>query len=200
MLNFLWAGMILIGIFYGAFTGNMDALNNGALDSAKEAVSLAITLLGVVSMWSGLMEIAQTSSIISGASRFLSPVIQFLFPDVPKNHKAREYITTNIIANIFGLGWAATPAGLKAMEELADLNKSPVASNAMCTFLVINISSLQLIPVNMIAYRTQYGSTSPASIVFPAIVATLISTMVAIIYCKIKSTGLKNKKMVQYKS
>lgn len=198
MLNYLWAGMILVGVCYGALTGNISAVGDSALASAREAVSLCITLLGVISMWTGLMKIAEETGIISGASRLLSPLIRFLFLDVPKDHIASHYITTNIIANIFGLGWAATPAGLKAMEELSKLNNnSKTASNAMCTFLVINISSLQLIPVNMIAYRTQYGSANPSSIVFPAIIATFTSTFVAIIYCKLKSTGLKNKKVVK---
>ncbi|MBQ9701297.1 MAG: nucleoside recognition protein [Lachnospiraceae bacterium] len=196
MLNYLWAGMILIGIIYGTFTGNMDALGNGALDSAKEAVSLAITLLGVVSMWTGLMRIAEKSGLISGATKVLSPFINFMFPEIPAGHKAKEYITTNIIANIFGLGWAATPAGLKAMEEMSTLNNSKIASNSMCTFLVLNISSLQLIPVNMIAYRTQYGSTNPTLIVAPAIIATIFSTIVAIIYCKLKTSGRNRKKML----
>lgn len=196
MLNYLWAGMILIGIIYGTFTGNMDALGNGALDSAKEAVSLAITLLGVVSMWTGLMRIAEKSGLISGATKVLSPFINFMFPEIPAGHKAKEYITTNIIANIFGLGWAATPAGLKAMEEMSTLNNSKIASNSMCTFLVLNISSLQLIPINMIAYRTQYGSTNPTLIVAPAIIATIFSTIVAIIYCKLKTSGRNRKKML----
>lgn len=197
MLNYLWAGMILIGVCYGAFTGNMTELGDGALNAAGEAVSLAVTLLGIISMWTGLMKIAENCGIIEGASRMLSPVIHFLFPDVPKGHKASEYITTNIIANIFGLGWAATPAGLKAMDELSTLNNhSHIASNAMCTFLVINISSLQLIPVNMIAYRTQYGSANPTIIVAPAIIATLFSTLVAVIYCKLKCTRIKRKKML----
>jgi len=195
MLNYLWAGMILIGICYGALTGNMEALGNGALDAAGEAVSLAITMLGVISMWTGLMRIAEGCGIIQGASKLLSPFISFLFPDVPREHKAREYITTNIIANIFGLGWAATPAGLKAMEALSELNDSKTASNSMCTFLVINISSLQLIPVNMIAYRTQYGSPNPTAIIAPAIMATLFSTFIAIIYCKFKSSGRSQKKI-----
>lgn len=197
MLNYLWAGMILIGICYGTLTGNMSDLGNGALNAAGEAVSLAITLLGVVSMWTGLMKVAENAGIIARASRLLAPIIHFLFPDIPKEHKASEYISTNIIANIFGLGWAATPAGLKAMDELAKLNNhSHIASNAMCTFLVINISSLQLIPVNMIAYRTQYGSANPTIIVAPAIIATLIKLITAIIYCKLKCTRIKQKKML----
>lgn len=191
MLNFLWAGMILIGIVYAAFTGNMAAIGNGALDSAREAVSLCITIAGVMSMWTGLMKIAEETGIISKASKLLSPLIHFLFPNVPKEHLATHFISTNIIANIFGLGWAATPAGLKAMEELSHLNdNSKTASNDMCTFLVLNISSLQLIPVNMIAYRTAYGSANPSSIIFPAIIATFISTLVAVIYCKRNKNSL----------
>lgn len=196
MLNYLWAGMILVGVCYGAATGNLSAIGDSALSSAGEAVSLAITLLGIVSMWTGLMKIAEKAGIIASASRLLSPFIRFMFPDVPNGHKAEEYLTTNIIANIFGLGWAATPAGLKAMDELAKLNNSSIASNAMCTFLVINISSLQLIPVNMIAYRTQYGSISPTIIVAPAIIATLIKFLTAVVYCKIKCTRIKSKKML----
>ena len=157
MLNYLWAGMIIVGICYGAATGNITELGDGALSAAGEAVSLAVTLLGIVSMWTGLMKIAEKAGLIAAATKILSPFIHFMFPDIPKGHKALEYISTNIIANIFGLGWAATPAGLKAMDELSKLNNSHIASNAMCTFLVINISSLQLIPVNMIAYRTQYA-------------------------------------------
>ncbi len=196
MLNYLWAGMIIVGICYGALTGNMAELGDGALNAAGEAVSLAITLLGIVSMWTGLMKIAEKAGIIAAASKLMSPFIRFMFPDIPKDHKANEYLTTNIIANIFGLGWAATPAGLKAMEELSKLNNSHIASNAMCTFLVLNISSLQLIPVNMIAYRTQYGSINPTIIVAPAIIATFIKFFVAVVYCKINSTRIKRKKML----
>ncbi|MCR5753210.1 MAG: nucleoside recognition protein, partial [Acetatifactor sp.] len=121
----------------------------------------------------------------------IRPVLNFLFPKIPREHPALGYIATNIIANILGLGWACTPAGLKAMEALADLerdrgNTQNVASSEMCTFLILNISSLQLIPVNMIAYRSQYGSTNPTLIIAPAILATFISSLFAIIYCRIK--------------
>lgn len=185
MLNYLWGFMIIIGILYAAFTGNLPAVTNAALDSAKEAITLCITMVGVMSFWVGLMRIAETSGIIKSASRKLDPFLRYMFPDVPKAHKANEYISTNIIANIFGLGWAATPAGLKAMEELGDLNHhSKVASRDMCTFLIINISSLQLIPVNMIAYRSQYGSANPTRIVGAAMIATLISTLAGILFAK----------------
>ena len=172
MLNYLWAGMMMLGIIYAAFTGRMPDITNAALDSSKEAITLCITMIGIMSFWVGLMEIATKAGIIEQLSRKLKPLIHFLFPNLPDNHPAATHITTNIIANILGLGWAATPPG--------------TASNEMCTFLIINISSLQLIPVNVIAYRSQYGSINPAAIVGPGILATAISTLVAIIYCKCK--------------
>ena len=224
MLNYIWAFMIMIGVIYGAMTGNMREVSNAALNSAGEAVSLCITMMGVMALWVGLMEIAQTSGLIARLTKGIQPFVSFMFPGIPKGHAAREYISTNIIANVLGLGWACTPAGLKAMEELAKLeeergtpgyvsagegifadgkkkgNKTGksggelpvsangksgrVASNEMCTFLILNISSLQLIPVNMIAYRSQYGSVNPAGIIAPAIVATFVSTAVAVVYCK----------------
>ena len=190
MLNYLWAAMIVIGIVYGAFTGNMTAVSDGALDSAKEAVTLCITMLGVMSLWTGLMEIANRSGLIDKCTKAILPLMQWLFPGVPKDHDAMQHITTNVIANFLGLGWGATPLGLKAMEELAKLEeerkgkKPKSASNEMCTFLILNISSLQLIPVNVIAYRSQYGSANPAGVTGPAIVATFVSTLVAILFCK----------------
>lgn len=199
MLNYLWAGMIIIGIVFAAFTGRMPEVTNAALDSSKEAVTLCITMMGIMSFWVGLMEIATKAGIIETASRKLKPIIRFLFPDLPEGHPATEHIATNMIANFLGLGWAATPAGLRAMDELGKLEedrrkgrvggpvrKQGTASNEMCTFLIINISSLQLIPVNVIAYRSQYGSVNPASIVGAGIAATTISTVIAVIYCKWK--------------
>ena len=193
MLNYLWAGMILIGIIFAAFTGRMPDITNAALDSSKEAITLCITMMGVMSFWVGLMEIAGKDGII-----------RFLFPGLPANHPAEEHITTNIIANVLGLGWAATPAGLRAMEELSKLEedrrkrrlpgpirKKGIASNEMCTFLILNISSLQLIPVNVIAYRSQYGSVNPAGIVGAGIAATAVSTIVAVIFCKIMDGNIK---------
>ncbi|GHU42466.1 spore maturation protein A [Clostridia bacterium] len=185
MLNYLWGFMILIGIVYAAFTGHLPEVTNAALTSAKEAVALCITMTGIMSFWVGLMKIAETAGLLTSAAKALHPLIRFLFPHIPKEHRANEYISTNMIANIFGLGWAATPAGLKAMEALQDLNpKKHLASTEMCTFLIINISSLQLIPVNIIAYRSQYGSTDPAGIVGPAILATLFSTICGILFAK----------------
>ena len=185
MLNYLWAGMIMIGVVFGAFRGIMPEITEAALSSSKEAVSLCLTMLGIMSFWTGLMEIATKAGIIERTSRMVKPVVHFLFPNIPENHKANEHITTNIIANMLGLGWAATPAGLQAMEALAELNDSDVASNEMCNFLILNISSLQLIPMTIIAYRSEYGSVDPTSIIGPGLVATTISTLAAIIFCKI---------------
>lgn len=192
MLNFLWAGMIIVGVFYAALTGNIAEVTNAALDSSKEAITLCLTMLGVMSFWMGLMEIATKAGIIGALSRLLRPAIRFMFPRIPKGHKANEHITTNVIANILGLGWAATPAGLQAMEALGELEEErgkdrSIASDEMCTFLIVNISSLQLININIIAYRSQYGSVNPTRIVGAGIVATIVSTIVGCVYCKLKN-------------
>lgn len=192
MLNFLWAGMIIVGVMYATFTGNIAEVTNAALDSSKEAITLCLTMLGVMSFWMGVMEIATKSGIIQALGRLLRPAIRFMFPNIPKGHRANEHITTNLIANILGLGWAATPAGLQAMEALGQLEEErgrnrTIASDEMCTFLIVNISSLQLININIIAYRSQYGSVNPTRIVGAGIVATVISTIVGCTYCKIKN-------------
>lgn len=185
MLNYLWGCMILIGVVYAALTGNIDSVTSGALDGAKDAVSLCITMLGVMAFWCGLMEIAEKSGLINKCKCGVAPLISWLFPNVPRQSRAFSYITTNMISNFLGLGWAATPAGIRAMQELSELNgHNSVASCDMCTFLVINISSIQLIPVNIIAYRSQYGSANPTSILFPSIIATTCSTFVAVIFCR----------------
>lgn len=201
MLNTIWALMILIGIGTGIVTGRMEEVGNGALESAGSAVTVCVTMLGILSMWTGLMQVARASGLLEKMSEWLAPVIRFLFPGLLEKSQAAEYIATNMVANILGLGWAATPAGIKAMEELAAVEERRgsrgyllgeevsfrVASNEMCTLLVINMSSLQLIPINMIAYRSQYGSASPAVIVAPVLFATLVSTVVAVAFCKIMS-------------
>ena len=185
MLNYLWGCMILVGVVYAALTGNIDSVTSGALDGAKDAVSLCITMLGVMAFWCGLMEIAEKSGLIDKCKCGVAPLISWLFPNVPRQSRAFSYITTNMISNFLGLGWAATPAGIRAMQELSELNgHNSVASCDMCTFLVINISSIQLIPVNIIAYRSQYGSANPTSILFPSIIATTCSTFVAVIFCR----------------
>ena len=195
MLNYLWAGMTLTGILWGALHGQMTAVTDGAIQASKEAVTLCITMLGVMTLWTGVLEIGHRSGLVDQLARKMGPVLTFLFPRLDPDGEARKQISVNMIANILGLGWAATPAGLKAMEELKKVEEERgkggaarqegTASNEMCTFLIINISSLQLIPMNMIAYRSQYGSVNPTAIVGPALAATFISTVVAVIFCRI---------------
>lgn len=215
-MNYLWGIMMLIGVVYGALTGNLEAVTEQALSSAKEAVSLCITMAGVMAFWVGMMQIADSAGIIRQAARALDPVISFLFPALSKNHPARKPIATNMVANVLGLGWAATPAGLEAMKALdaeryeekvyaeqgvgkhatratsahtdGDTGKRTdhIATDAMCDFLILNISSLQLIPVSIIAYRSQYGSVNPSYIVGPAIIATTLSTLAAVIFIKLR--------------
>lgn len=198
MLNALWAGMMLVGIVYGAVQGRLAEITNAALDSSKEAISLCITMLGVMAFWMGIMEIATKAGVIDATSRWMAPVVRYFFPNIPKGHPANAYITTNFIANILGLGWAATPAGLQAMEALGELEEDRrkgkvhtvarprgVASNEMCTFLILNISSLQIISIQVVAYRSQYGSVNPAGVIGAGILATAISTLVAGLFCKV---------------
>ena len=197
MLNILWVLMIAGGIIFAAFHGTMSKLTEVFISSSTEAINLCIFMLGVIGVWNGMMEIAVESGLMKKISKAMYPFIHWLFPDIPSKHKANEYIAANMAANILGLGWAATPAGLKAMKELKKLqnnnlrqdkrsaaDKEGKASDMMCAFLVLNISSLQLIPINMIAYRSQYGSANPTSVVFPAICATSISTLAGIFFIK----------------
>lgn len=205
-MTYLWSGMILVGIVYGIFTGNLKDVTEAAVSSSRDAVSLCISMAGVVAMWSGLMKIAEMAGLVEELSQKMRPVVRFLFPGLEEESEAGKYISLNFLSNILGLGWAATPAGLKAMECLKQEQEgilsdkkmgntaenvkfrerqSITASREMCTFLIINISSLQLIPVNIIAYRMQYGSAEPTAVVAPAIVATAASTVVAVIFCKI---------------
>lgn len=195
MLNYVWAFMIIFGVIIGGLRGGdiISLVSGETIDSAKEAVELCIVMLGVVGVWNGIMNIARKALLIDKWTKGLDPAISFLFPLIPKNHPVRLDIATNMIANILGLGWAATPAGLRAMEGLAKLNRGNlrVATNEMCTLLVINISSLQLIPVNIIAYRSQYGSVNPTGVIGPGLFATLVTTIVAVIFCKIVSREKK---------
>lgn len=216
MMNYLWSGMLLLGIMWGAFHGGLNQVTMGILDGAKDGVSLGLTLLGVLAFWSGILEIAQTSGLVDWLAGKLRPVMKFLFPNLDPGHPAVKYMSLNMIANCLGLGSAATPAGLAAFKELEKLEEERrgrerrererrkkdgqekegqekkisaqskgTASNEMCTFLILNISSLQLIPVNIIAYRSQYGSSNPAAIVGPAIAATMASTLAAVVFCKV---------------
>lgn len=188
MLNYLWAGMILVGIVVAAFEGNLGAVCEGVIASSKEAVELLFVMAGVVSMWNGMLYIANNSGLIETLTQKMRPLLRVIFPKLPLEHKAASFISANFIANILGLGWACTPTGIQAMKELKQLeidrgNNPQIASNEMCTFLLLNISSLQLIPINMIAYRSQYGSTNPVAVVGPALFATALTTVLAFVIC-----------------
>ena len=224
MIAILWAGMIILGVIIGICTGQGAAVGEAAISSSREAVTLCITMLGVMTLWTGIMQIARDSGLIAGMSKGMRPVMRLLFPDLPEEHPATEYIISNMIANILGLGWAATPLGLSAMRELAkweeekagrantygtdieskNKNQNPRktggrASVDMCTFLIINISYLQLIPINIIAYRTQYGAVRPTDIVGAAILATFCSTLAGVLF-SIIARKLATKREAAYQS
>lgn len=193
--------MILLGVGYSIIMGDVQSVSNSMIEAAKDAVELCVTLLGVVSFWCGVMEIGEQSGMVKMLSNRMKPFIHFLFPKLENDHPAIGEISLNFVANVLGLGWAATPAGLRAIEKLTDENRNEterhIASDEVCTFLLINISSLQLIPINVIAYRSQYGSVNPAAVTGPAIAATAVSTFTALVFCKIMSfhpKSWKNKK------
>ena len=178
MLNYIWFGMMFIGVVVGAFTGNIDAVTEAAIDMAKVAVNLAIGLIGIMALWLGIRKIAEESGLIRVIAKGLRPITIRLFPEVPEDHPAIGSIVLNMAANILGLGNAATPLGLKAMEELQELNPNKqTATNAMCTFLAINTSSVQFIlPATVVALM---GATS-SQIFITTIFATSMSTIAAI--------------------
>ncbi|CQR46731.1 Spore maturation protein A [Paraliobacillus sp. PM-2] len=180
MVNYIWAGLAIIGIIYAMFNGTMEEVNQALFSSAQEAVTLVIGLVSVLIFWLGLMRIAEKAGILSMLATLFKPFITRLFPEIPKDHPAMGYILSNFIANLFGLGNAATPMGIKAMEEMKKISNSNHASRSMITFLVINTSSLTLIPTTIIAIRIQYDSAAPTEIVGTTIIATFITTIFAI--------------------
>jgi spore maturation protein A len=190
MLNYIWAAMIIIGIIVAALTGRMADITQATLTSAEEAVKVCLTMLGIIAMWTGLMKIAERGGLVKSLTALMSPIMRFIFPNVKKGSKAFDYISLNFIANILGLGWAATPAGLMAMKELQAQNpEKSIASREMCAFMIINMSSLQLVTVSIIAHRQAYGSANPSEIIGPGIVATLISSIAAVIFIKVMEVG-----------
>lgn len=182
MVNYIWISMAAIGIIYAMFNGTMEDVNEALFKSADEAVHLSISLISVLVFWLGMMKIAEKANLLKRLAQLFRPVVTKLFPELPKDHPAIGYILSNITANIFGLGSAATPIGLKAMEEMKKLSKSKTASRSMITFLALNTSSLTLVPTTVIAIRMQYGSTTPTAIVGTTIVATITSTVFAILF------------------
>lgn len=213
MLNYLWSFMILAGVLWGMVSGSLDAVTQGLVDSAKDAVTLGLTMLGIMAFWSGILEVGNRAGVLDWLSEKMSPVLHFLFPGLPKDHPALKPIAVNMTANMLGLGMAATPAGLEAMKRLkedsdrgweeqkgrlgpdspgekqgtgrAGMREPDTATDSMCTFLILNISSLQLVPITMVAYRTQYGSENPMAVLGPALVATACSTLAAVVFCKL---------------
>ncbi|MEH7437270.1 nucleoside recognition domain-containing protein [Neobacillus drentensis] len=181
MVNYVWVFMTVIGVVFALFNGTMEAVNKAVFDGAKEAVTLCIGLISVLVFWLGMMRIAEESGLLERLSRLFRPLVKILFPEVPPNHPAMGYILSNMISNMFGLGNAATPLGIKAMEELKKLNGGKTsASRSMVTFLAINTASITIIPTTVIAIRINYHSVSPTEIVVPTIIATIISAIGAI--------------------
>lgn len=180
MVNLIWALMAVIGIVYAMFNGTMAEVNEALFRSANEAVSLTISLISILVFWLGIMKVAEAAGILKLLAVCFKPLIHRLFPEIPKGHPAIGYILSNMTANIFGLGSAATPMGLKAMEEMHRLSQSNSASRSMITFLALNTSGLTLIPTKVIAIRMQYDAVNPTEIVGTTILATIISVISAI--------------------
>ncbi len=186
MLNYIWIGMLAIGFIVGILTGRMDVVTKAAIESSQAAVTVCIGLTGVMCLWTGLMKIAEKGGMIKAISRFVQPVMRFLFPEIPKDDPAMGAIVMNLVANFLGLGNAATPLGIKAMGELQRLNKErETASNSMCMFLVLNTAAIQLVPASIIALRTSAGSTKPTEIIVCIWIASICATIAGVIATKI---------------
>lgn len=195
MLNILWPIFIIISIIYAFLSGNIENINDAIFSSTEDAVNLTITLLGMTCLWSGIVEIASNTVIIKYLSMLLNPIVKFLFPKVKKGGKVYDNIIMNIIANILGLGNAATPLGLQAMTELQKDNKEKSKlSNEMMMLIVLNTASLQIIPTTVIAIRTSLGSSEPTKIIFPVWISTFCTGFVAIFMTKLIIKIEENKK------
>lgn len=192
MLNYIWAGMIIIGFIISLFTGRIEHTVNALLDSAQDGVRLVISLLGIMCFWCGIMEIANASGMVEKLTKFIKPVSRILFKNVPENHPALSSIFMNISANILGLGNASTPLGLKAMEDLQKINKDKnTASDDMCMFVLLNTASLQIIPTSIIAIRAAAGSSNPTDIIVYIWLGSVTACLFSIILCKVLSKKRK---------
>lgn len=186
MVNKIWGFFIIIGIIFCLFTDNVDVINNEILNSCKTALDMTFKIFPVMALWLGIAKIAEVSGLLKKLSLKLSGILKFIFPEIPKGHQSLSYISSNIIANMFGLGNAATPFGLKAMQSLQELNtKKDTASRPMITFLVLNTSGVTIIPTTIISLRMMYGSVDPTGIVFPCIIITFTSTFIGLIIDRI---------------
>lgn len=181
MVNLIWVFLTVIGIVFAMFNGTMEEVNEAVFKGGKEAVTISIGLISVLVFWLGLMKIAEQAGLLEVLGKLFKPIVSRLFPEVPSEHPAMGYMISNMMANLFGLGNAATPLGIKAMEQLKVLNgDSDAVSRSMITFLAINTSSITLIPATVIGIRMTYGSESPTNIVGPTLLATIISGICAI--------------------
>lgn len=186
MLNYIWFGLMAIAFVVALFLGTAEAVTKGAIDSAKTAVEIAIGLVGVMTLWLGVMRVAEAAGLVTMLGRIMRPLLRWLFPDVPSDHPAAGAIVLSVAANMLGLNNAATPLGIKAMEELQELNgHREVASNAMVTFMAVNTSGVQLIPATMIGILAASGSKSPTVIIGTSIVATFVGTIAAVATARI---------------
>lgn len=186
MLNIIWPIFIIISFIYAIFTGNVDKINNSIFESTESAVNLSITLLGTMCLWNGIMEIASKTTIIDKLTKFLSPIIKFLFPELKNDSLIKKQISMNMIANILGLGNAATPLGIKAMRTMQSDNKQKdKLTNSMAMLIVLNTASLQIIPTTVIAIRSSLGSVNPTKIIFAVWIATIIAAIIGILATKI---------------
>ncbi len=186
MINYIWAFLIVVGTVVGIATGHTQAVGDAAVEGAKEAGLLCISLIGAYALWLGVLNVAKEAGLIEALARRMRGVIRWLFPDVPPKSEACGYITLNIVANMLGMGNAATPFGLKAMKELQELNgNKDVASDAMCMLLIINAASVQLLPMTVIALRSAAGSIAPAEIVLTSFITTATTTALAVIVGKV---------------
>ncbi|TCP31693.1 spore maturation protein A [Scopulibacillus darangshiensis] len=182
MINLIWMAMLIIGIVVAAVNGRMSEVNAAIFESAEDGVGICFGLISILVFWLGIMKIAEKSGLLAKLSQLFKPLMTWLFPDVPKDHPAMGYILSNTIANLFGLGNAATPMGIKAMEQLKKLNRDrPEASRSMITLLALNTTGLTLVPTTVIAIRMKYGSQAPTEIVGTTLIATTCATIAAII-------------------
>jgi len=185
MLNKIWAFFIMIGIVSCIFTGNIKIINETILNSGKESLDMILNIFPMIAIWLGLMNIAIHAKILDKLSNLLKPLLIKIFPDIPSNHDSLKYISMNIIANMFGLGSVATPSGLKAMKSLQEINnKKDTASKSMITFLVLNTSGVTIIPTTMISLRIMHKSSDPTKIIFPCIIATIMSSIAGLLMDK----------------
>lgn len=182
MINIIWFFLIAIGIIYSLFTGNISNVNNELLNSGKKVIEMMLFLIPNIALWNGIMTIAHDSGLLNKLTKLLYPVLKKLFPDIPKNHESLDYIASNVVINIAGLGNAATPIGLKAMKSLQELNeKKDVASKSMITFLILNTTGLTLIPTTIIGLRSSFNSNDPSIILIPTLISTIVATILGLL-------------------